>query len=65
MITRPEYYERSPDGERWPGTLGGLIAAMEDTTLKSLQDGREFTLMSVRNGHAEPFRTYWNGMWST
>jgi hypothetical protein len=57
----PEFYERAPDGERWPGTLKGLLTAIDDTTLKSFQEGRRFTLLAIRNGHAEPFRSYQHG----
>lgn len=62
---RPEMYERAPDGERWPGTLKGLLAAIDDTTLKSLQEGGDFTLMAVRNGQSIPFRVYRDGMYRT
>jgi hypothetical protein len=61
VIERPEFYERAPDGERWPGTLKGLLAAIEDTTWKSVQDDQRFTLLAIRDGHAEAFRTYQHG----
>lgn len=62
---RPEMYERSPDGERWPGTLKGLLAAIEDTTLKSLREGGDFTLMAIRHGQSVPFRVYRDGTYKT
>lgn len=65
MTTPPEGYERSPDGAQWPGTLKGLLKAIDDTTIKSLQEGGEFTLLVVRKGHAAPFRTYQNGTYRT
>jgi hypothetical protein len=61
VITAPEYYERAPDGEQWPGTLKGLLKAIEDTTWKSVLDDRQFTLLAIRDGHAEPFRTFQHG----
>jgi hypothetical protein len=61
MTERPEYYERAPDGERWPGTLKGLLKAIDDTTLKSFQNAGQFTLMVIRGGQATAFRTYLNG----
>lgn len=63
-VTAPEYYERSPDGAQWPGTLKGLLAALEDTVMTSLQVAGDFTLLAVREGHAVPFRTYRNGVYS-
>jgi hypothetical protein len=61
MTTRPEYYERAPDGERWPGTLQGLLLAIEETTWKSVLEDGQFTLLAIRDGHAEPFRIYQHG----
>lgn len=58
----PEYYERAPDGARWPGTLDGLLEAIEDTALTSVLAGdQEITLIAVRDGIAAVFRTYTNG----
>jgi hypothetical protein len=65
MTEQPEYYERAPDGERWPGTLKGLLKAIDDTTIKSLQERGPFTLAAIREGQAEPFRTYQNGTYRT
>lgn len=58
---RPEYYERSPDGQQWPGTLKGLLQAINDTTWKSCQEDGLFTLQAIRNGYAEPFRVFEHG----
>lgn len=65
MTTPPEYYERAPDGERWPGTLKGLLAALDDTTMKSLLERGPFTLSAIRGATAVPFRTYQNGTYRT
>ena len=62
MTERPEYYERGPDGATWPGTLKGLLAAMNDTALESVRlSPQEFTLSAIRNGRALPIRIYLNG----
>lgn len=65
MTERPEFYERAPDGKQWPGTLKGLLAAIEDTTMRSLQERGPFTLSAIRGGSAIPFRTYQNGTYRT
>jgi hypothetical protein len=61
MTAQPEYYERAPDGKQWPGTLKGLLSALDDTLLESLRSAGEFTLFAIREGHAEPFRYYQHG----
>lgn len=62
MTERPEYYERAPDGKRWPGTLKGLTLAIDETAMESvLVRNQTFTLSAIRHGSAEPFRTYYNG----
>lgn len=58
---RPEYYERAPDGQQWPGTLKGLLQAINDTTWISMQKDGPFTLQAIRDGHAEPFRIFEHG----
>ena len=63
MIQRPEYYERAPDGKQWPGTLEGLLLAMDDCAMASvLEPGAVFTLQAIRDGHAKPFQTYQDGI---
>ena len=63
MTERPEYYERAPDGKQWPGTLAGLLLAMDDTAMASAQDREQvYTLQAIRRGHAEPFHTYQAGI---
>lgn len=57
----PEYYERAPDGKQWPGTLKGLLAALDATLWESMVSGGKFTLSAIREGHAVPIRIYRNG----
>ena len=62
MASKTEYYERSPDGKQWPGDLKGLLAAIDATAWESaLHKDQEYTLMAIREGHAEPIRVYLNG----
>jgi hypothetical protein len=56
-----EYYERAPDGTTWPGTLAGLLKALDDTALESSRLPGEYTLSAIRSGNAEPIRIYQNG----
>jgi hypothetical protein len=60
---RPEMYERAPDGAQWPGTLAGLLLAMDDTAWESALHGdQRYTLSAIRDGHAMAFRNYHNGI---
>lgn len=61
QLPRPEYYERAPDGAQWPGTLSGLLAALDDSTLRSLQSDERYTLLAVREGRAQEFRQFVHG----
>lgn len=60
-VTKPEYYERAPDGERWPGTLKGLLKAIDDTWAHSFATDDKLTLSAIRDGHAVAFRSYQKG----
>lgn len=64
MTGRPDYYERAPDGKQWPGTLPGLLKAIDDTAMESFMHAGEYTLMSVRGVISTPFRVYRNGTYT-
>lgn len=61
-VVKTDYYERAPDGKQWPGTLAGLLAALDGTAMESARHrGQEFTLSAVRSASTEIIRVYLNG----
>lgn len=57
-----EAYERGPDGKRWPGSLKGLIEALNDSVIDSImQPDTEFTLYVIDEGSAVPIRVFRKG----
>lgn len=62
MRERPDYYEQVPDGHQWPGTLKGLLQAMDDCAMASARDSCEYQLTAVRGVSTEVIRVYENGV---